>query len=187
MVNISEGKLIIDKKGHEIYYKMFGEAKETLVVLAGGPGCSCKALECLGELTDEGLQVLLYDQLGTGKSDRPDDNSLWTIERFVTEVETVRTKLGLGRIHLYGHSWGGWLGLQYVLDYPHSIKSLILSGTSASIIEYLEGARRHILELPLEVQRTLLKYEGRQEWENPEMAEAAMYFYASVSLSRDQL
>ena len=28
--------------------------------------------------------------------------------RYVREVETVRRTLGLGQVHLLGHSWGGW-------------------------------------------------------------------------------
>jgi Predicted hydrolases or acyltransferases (alpha/beta hydrolase superfamily) len=48
-----------------------------------------------------------FDQLGTGASDRPTDPALWTIQRYVEEVEAVRKALGLGRVHLLGHSWGG--------------------------------------------------------------------------------
>ncbi|MBW2617438.1 MAG: proline iminopeptidase-family hydrolase [Deltaproteobacteria bacterium] len=177
MPEVKEGRLAIDEAGHEVFYKLFGQGAQTLVGLAGGPGCSHDYIAGLGELAEGDLQVLLYDQLGTGKSDRPEDESLWRIERFSQEVETLRTKLGLGRIHLYGHSWGGWLAQQYALDYPDGLKSLILAGTSASIAEYLASARRHLLSLPRHIQRTLLKYEARQDWDNPEMAEAALPFY----------
>jgi len=178
MVSIREGRIIIDEAGHEIYYKLFGDGSETLMGLAGGPGCSHEYLLRLGELAGGDLQVLLYDQLGSGQSDRPDDNSLWNINRFAAEVNTVRIELGLRRVHLFGHSWGGWLALQTTLDYPEGIKSLICAGTSASVIEVLEGQTRQRLELPQDVQRTLLKYEGLQDWDNLEMREASMEFYA---------
>ena len=58
-------------------------------------------LSRLGELAGDGVQVLLYDQLGSGKSDRPDDPSLWVVPRFVEELETVRPKLELGPVHLW--------------------------------------------------------------------------------------
>jgi pimeloyl-ACP methyl ester carboxylesterase len=53
--------------------------------------------------------IVFYDQLGRGKSDRPDDPSRWRIDRFVAEVGAVRRGLGLEKVHVLGHSWGGWL------------------------------------------------------------------------------
>ena len=95
-----EGRLAVDTAGHEIYYRLFGSGSETLVGLHGGPGADHRYLSRLGELAGDGLQVLLYDQLGSGKSDRPDDSSLWVVPRFVEELEKVRTELGLGQMHL---------------------------------------------------------------------------------------
>ena len=65
--------------------------------------------------------VVFYDQLGCGQSDQPDDRSLWHIDRFVAEVDTVRHALGLERVHLLGHSWGGWLAIEYMLARPQGI------------------------------------------------------------------
>jgi proline iminopeptidase len=87
-----------------------------------------------------------FDQLGTGKSDRPEDPSLWTITRYVEETETVRKALGLGKVHMLGQSWGGWLGIEYALTYPENLQSLILENTAADIphliseLERLRGA-----------------------------------------------
>ena len=72
------------------------------------PWADHRYLTRLGELAGDGLQVLLYDQLGSGKSDVLDDPALWVVPRFVEELETVRTALGLGRVHLMGQSWGGF-------------------------------------------------------------------------------
>ena len=83
-----EGRLAVDEAGHEIYYRLFGEGPETLVGLHGGPGADHRYLARLGELAGDGIQVLLYDQLGSGKSDVPDDASLWIVPRFVEELET---------------------------------------------------------------------------------------------------
>ena len=80
-------------------------------------------------MVDKGYRVVTYDQLGCGRSDRPKDPSLWRIERYVEEVETVRKAMGLGRIHLLGHSWGGWLAIEYALKYRKSLRSLVLSNT----------------------------------------------------------
>jgi len=59
-----EGRLTVDEAGHEIYYRLFGEGPETLVGLHGGPGSHHLGIERLGEVADDSLQVLLYDQLG---------------------------------------------------------------------------------------------------------------------------
>ena len=61
---------------------------------------------------------MLYDQLGCGDSDRPDDDSLWTLDLFVSEVQAVRDALGLDRVHLLGTSWGGMLAQEYALTRP---------------------------------------------------------------------
>src|SRR5262249_49549050 len=80
-----------------------GKGGEALFLLNGGPGIPCDYLrDPLLPLVEAGYRVVTYDQLGTGESDKPKDKSLWTIGRYVEEVETVRQTLGLGRIHLLG-------------------------------------------------------------------------------------
>ena len=77
-----------------------------------GPGLTHEYLEpCDSWLPAAGVEYYYYDQLGSHYSDQPDDPDLWEIDRFVDEVEQVRTALGLGRddFFLYGHSWGGLL------------------------------------------------------------------------------
>ena len=69
-MNARTGRLTIDSVGHEINYRLVGDAPETLVCLHGGPGSSMSYLRRLEELADDRLQVLLYDQLGGGDSDR---------------------------------------------------------------------------------------------------------------------
>ena len=68
-----------------------------------------------------------------GASDRPDDPGLWTLARYVEEVEIVRTTLDLGRVHLFGQSWGTWLGIEYALGHPDAFRTLILSAGAADI------------------------------------------------------
>ena len=63
---------------------------------------------------------------GPALPDRPTDPKLWTITRYVAETEAVRQALGLGKVHLLGHSWGGWLAIEYALTHPEALKTLIL-------------------------------------------------------------
>ena len=79
---------------------------------------------------------------GAAARTRPDDTSLWTVDRFVTEVDQVRAALGLDRCHLLGQSWGGWLAIDYMARGPAGIAGLVLASTSASIAQFVAGARR---------------------------------------------
>jgi proline iminopeptidase len=116
--------------GHEVVTYSYGSGSEVLFLLNGGPGLPSLYLrEPMLPLLAQGYRVVTYDQLGCGASDRPTDPALWTMKRYVGEVETVRKALGLGPVHLLGHSWGGWLGIDYALTHPKSLKSFILSNT----------------------------------------------------------
>lgn len=121
--------------------------------------------------------VIFYDQLGCGRSDQPDDPSLWQIERFVSEVSTVRNALGLEQIHLLGHSWGGWLAIEYMLTQPSGVVSLTLSSTSASTPEFIAEATRLKTELPQDVYNTLEHYEASGELHHPDYQAAVGEFY----------
>jgi proline iminopeptidase len=178
MAEEREGKLTIDEAGHEIYYRLFGGGEETLVGLHGGPGADHRYLARLGELAGDGLQVLLYDQLGSGKSDRPDDSSLWVVPRFVEELETVRTSLELGRVHLYGQSWGGMLALQYALDHPEGVKSLVLSNTGASTAEIYRSMTQLKLDLGAEIFVQMVVDEAKGDLETAEYKDRTMQLFA---------
>ena len=119
-----------------------------LLVLHGGPGSAHCALEGLGALAERGRRVVLYDQLGCGKSDRPDDPSLWTVETFVDQLRSVREGLGLERLHLFGSSWGGMLALEYALTQPDGLMSLVLNSTPTSAPRWAREAKRLHDELP---------------------------------------
>lgn len=168
MATEHEGRLAVDEAGHEIYYRLFGEDDETLVGLHGGPGADHRYLSRLGELASDGLQVLLYDQLGSGKSDVPDDSSLWVVPRFVEELETVRTALGLGPVHLMGQSWGGILALQYALDHPEGVRSLVLSNTGSSVNEIFRGMTQLRLDLGADLFTRMVMREGQGDAESDE-------------------
>jgi proline-specific peptidase len=168
MASTTEGRLVIDEAGHEICYRLSGSGGETLVGLHGGPGADHRYLRGLERLAGPDLAVLLYDQLGSGESDRPDDPSLWVVPRFVAELESVRAQLELGRMHLLGQSWGGILALQYALDHPEGIKSLILSNTGASVPQIFAGMSRLRLELGPELFATMSKHEGAGTFTAPE-------------------
>ncbi len=127
-MTIREG--YIDFKGYKTWYEIHGDLSTgvtPLLLLHGGPGYPHYHLQTLEELANNGIPVIFYDQLGCGRSDRPDDASLWTIELFVEEIDAIRDALELSSLHILGHSWGGTLALEYMFTKPKGVEKLILS------------------------------------------------------------
>ena len=152
-----------------VWYEMAGDGKETVVLLHGGPGASSDYLAPLMCLADEGYRVVRYEQLGSRRSDKPDDPSLWQVDRFVDELEMVRQALGLDRMHVLGQSWGVFLALAYALrDHNQQhLCSLILSSGAASTAECVAGMQRLRAQLPLADQDVLARYEATGDTGHP--------------------
>jgi proline iminopeptidase len=147
----------------------FGEGDEVVFCLNGGPGLPCDYLrEAHSCLVDSGYRVVAFDQLGTGASSRPEDASLWTIERYVAETETVRSALGLGEVHLLGHSWGGWLAIDYALAHPEALRSLILEDTVADMPHLISELDRLRGALGPETVAMMQRHEAEGTFDHPE-------------------
>ncbi len=70
--------------GYKVVVYSFGSGDDVLLCLNGGPGLPCDYLrESHAPLADAGYRVVAFDQLGCGASDKPDNDSLWTITRYV--------------------------------------------------------------------------------------------------------
>jgi proline iminopeptidase len=163
--------------GFRLFYKVFGSSENALLCLHGGPGAIHDYLVPLGELAADGIKVVLYDQLGCGRSQRPEDTSLYRIDYGVEEVEGVRQALGLGKMNLFGNSYGGALALQYALKYQRNLKKLIICSGLTSVPETVAEMKRLKTLLPKDVQDTMAKYEAVEDYQNPEYLKAVEVFY----------
>ena len=172
-----EGRLEVEG-GYTIAYRVYGSGSRTLVGLHGGPGPSSAYIERLNEVLGEDMRLVLYDQLGSGDSDWPEDPSLWQVQRFIDELETVRTTLELGSVSLYGQSWGGMLALAYALDFPQNVEALVLSNTYANGRAYLLDISDHRVSLGAERHAAMLRHEGAGTLEDPEYLDAVAELYA---------
>jgi proline-specific peptidase len=173
-MRVDEG--YIDVPGGRVWYRSVGEGGTPLLCLHGGPGFTHYYLEALEVLADR-RQVIFYDQLGCGKADRPDDVSLWTVDRFVEELAQVRAALGLDRLHLFGSSWGGMLAMQYVLDRRPDLVSLVLCGSPASMIRWVTDCDELLAAQPAEVRDVLREHEAAGFTGCPEYQAAMLAFY----------
>jgi proline iminopeptidase len=158
----------VSVNGYKVVAYSFGTGNEVLFCVNGGPGLPCDYLrEAHSCLIDQGFRVVAFDQLGTGASDRPTDDSLWTIKRYVHETELVRKALDLGPVHLLGHSWGGWLSIEYALTFPSAIKTLILSSTVADIPQLRSELDRLRGALGSETVAMMQGYEAEGRFDHP--------------------
>jgi proline iminopeptidase len=121
----------VDANGVMIYYEEFGNEKP-LMIVHGGPGASHDYfLPYLLPLARY-YRLIFIDERGSGKSERLEDVKLYTVENMAEDVEAVRKALGLGKMNLLGHSYGGVLAEAYALKYQEYLSHLILCSTFSS-------------------------------------------------------
>lgn len=168
----------IDVPGGPVWYRISGTGPGLpLLALHGGPGGTSCGFVPLEELGDE-RPVIRYDQLGSGRSGRPDDVSLWEVPRFIEALHVLRTELDLGEFHLLGHSWGGALAAAYVLEKgTEGIASLTLSSPLLSTPLWIDDANFLRRQLPRQVQETLARHEAAGTLESAEYKAASEEFY----------
>jgi proline-specific peptidase len=154
------------------------DARLPLLCLHGGPGANWLHLKPYEALADE-RRVVFYDQIGSGNSglEEPHEVSIWQPELFVEEVGAVREALGLERVHVLGHSWGGMLGMQYAAEQPEGLVSLIVESSPPSVPDWMPEVARLRSELPPEVEEMLREHEEAGTTDSPEYEEASMVFY----------
>ncbi|MFN7544054.1 MAG: proline iminopeptidase-family hydrolase [Acidobacteriota bacterium] len=159
-----------------IWYRIHGDGKQTpLVVLHGGPGGTSCSLFPLAAMPNR--KVVFYDQLGSGRSGRPADRRLWNVDRFVEELHSLRQKLGLKRMHLLGHSWGGALAAAYVLSKGSAgIDSLILASPLINTEDWLRDAAELKKQLPAATQQAMAQHEAAGTTDHPEYRAAEAEF-----------
>jgi proline iminopeptidase len=159
-----------------------------VLLLHGGPGGTHEFFLCFdGYLPPERIEYIYYDQLGSYYSDQPSDTSLWTIDRFVEEVEQVRKALDLNEDNFYllGQSWGGILAMEYALKYQENLKGLIISNMMASIPEYNQYAQQVLgPRMDPAVYSEIKQIEAMKDFTNPRYMELLMNHYYTEHLVR---
>jgi proline iminopeptidase len=160
----------------EIWYKISGHGRGTPVItLHGGPGFAHDYLEPL-EILGVDRKIVFYDQLGSGRSDWPKNISLWTIDRFVDELEFIRIALKIDRFHLFGSSWGAMLGMDYYLKYPDAVESVAFKSPCLSAKLWAEDAKKLCRQMGEEWNRLTAAHEAAGTTDSSEYKEAKESF-----------
>ncbi|HEY7024800.1 MAG TPA: proline iminopeptidase-family hydrolase [Candidatus Limnocylindrales bacterium] len=168
----------VDVTGGRVWFRRFGDSSQMpVLILHGGPGSASDYMQPLAERLGKHRPAIVYDQLGCGRADHPDDDSLWTVDRSVEELDQVREALDLDECYLLGHSWGGWLSIDYMAREPQGIEKLVLASTSASIPQFMAEARKLIDAMPEPARSTIIELGAREEFDNPDYLAAVDVFY----------
>jgi proline-specific peptidase len=167
--------------GYKTYYRIVGECdtgRLPILALHGGPGSAHYYVTSLDDIAERyGRAVIYYDQMSCGKSKSPALPDQWSAEFFEDELRVVRRELGLDRIHLWGHSWGGMLAMQYATHRPAGIASMVVASGPASLDLWLEEANRLRGYLPVDMQKALVQADEDGDYERPEVKAASDEYY----------
>jgi proline iminopeptidase len=114
--------------GHEIFYELAGNPKGTpVMMLHGGPGGgSSPGMRRFHD--PQKWLIVLHDQRGAGRSKPHLELRGNTTQDLVDDVERLREHLKLGKVHLFGGSWGSTLALAYAEKHPQNVASMVLRG-----------------------------------------------------------
>jgi len=115
--------------GVELYFRVVGSGRDTIVVLHGGAmGLSLDYLAPDLEPLAGAHTLVFYDQRGAGRSTLVSDPERMQVDRHVADLEAVRQHFSIDRMTLLGHSWGAGLAALYATQHPQRVSRLVLVG-----------------------------------------------------------
>lgn len=156
-----------DSDGVKIAYRVFGVGTP-LIVLNGGPGRSSDSFTYLAERLNEHTQrqIILFDQRGTGRSKLAELNDQTVrLDLMVQDLENLRKHLGINKISLLGHSFGGMYAMAYAAQFPAHVEHLILSCSGGIDLSWQSYVHHNML--------SRLTKEAREKyvfWTSPEQS-----------------
>lgn len=113
-----------------LFYQKFGSGTP-IVIVHGGPGLDQSYLQPQMQELAKHFEVIFYDQRGSGKSLKTKINESYiNTHQFVDDLERLRIGLGIKKMVLMGHSWGGFLAMYYAVMHPNQVSRLILLDTA---------------------------------------------------------
>jgi len=155
-------------RGYQTYYRIVGDPnpnKAPLLLIHGGPGSSHNYFELLDDYAKTGRQLIMYDQIGCGKSSLPEDESWYVKENWAAELAALREYLHLDEVHLSGQSWGGMLEMYYLTEFdPKGVKSVMINSSPASIKLWIQEQRRLLTYLSPEDQAAIARAEALNDF-----------------------
>lgn len=164
---LKPGEGYVAVNGGRVWYRVIGEGKGTPLLLThGGPGGTSSSFYLFSPLGND-RPIILFDQLGSGRSDHHEDTTLMTVQNFVEQVAALKNELGLREFYLHGHSWGTALALEYYDKYPEGVKAIIFNSPYFNTRMWKADADSLILTLPDSIQEAISEGEVSGNFESP--------------------
>jgi proline iminopeptidase len=171
-MQVADGRIAVP--GGSVFWRRFGNGSGVpLLVIHGGPGLTSGYLEPFTALSDT-RSVFMWDQLDCGRSDCPKNRDLWTLERFVDELDLVRAALTPGAVHILGHSWGTTLAMEWLVTRrPRGIASVTFASPCLSTPRWIADARALVARLSPDAQAAIAEAERTGNFQSPGYQAAA--------------
>jgi proline iminopeptidase len=122
--------------GQKLYYVTLGRGTP-VIFMHGGLGFDHQYFRPFVDPLEDSATVVYYDQLGHGRSDRPANFNDITLARLSADCDGLATVLGFDKFVLVGHSFGGFIALDFALRYPNRLAGLVLSCTAADLASFV--------------------------------------------------
>lgn len=173
---LKEKQGFVNVTGGKIWYYIMGSGdKAPLLCMHGGPGGTSRGFYHLSELSKD-RSIILFDQLGSGRSEFHRDSTLLKVDLFVEQVKAIQTELQLDGFYLVGSSWGTALALEYYTKYPKGVKGIIFNSPYFSTKVWTEDAQKLIEQLPDSIQNAIRKAENDSLFNTDSYANANRFF-----------
>jgi len=179
-----EGYVTVE--GGKIWYRILGDGKKTpLLMMHGGPGGTHRSFYQLEPLAQE-RPLILFDQLGSGKSGFHKDTALLKVDKFVDQVQALRQALELKEVYLHGHSWGTALALETYLAHPEGVKAIVFNSPYFSTAIWEADADTLITYLPDSIQKAIETGEREENFTSEAYQQANRVFMKNYGVRKER-
>jgi pimeloyl-ACP methyl ester carboxylesterase len=122
-----------------------------VILVHGNPTWGFLYRNFIPPLVGAGYRVVVPDHLGFGRSDKPDDPSVYSLIRHMHRLEALLESLDLHEATVVPQDWGGPFSLYWAVAHPERVRSLFILNTYAH-----RPTREVPIPLPLRMFRTPL-------------------------------
>ena len=134
--------------GVRVWHKLTGPSGAPVIAyLHGGPGYNAYAFEkSAGRFLEESFRVLYIDQRGCGRSGFDGPADAYGMQKTADDIDRIRIAVGVEKLGLIGHSFGGIVAAAYAHRFPKSVSTVVMVDTAPSVgralahqVEFLDG------------------------------------------------
>lgn len=170
----------VQVKGGKIWYRVWGSGDGVpIVMLHGGPGFTSYYLTPLADSLSKERTVIVFDQLGCGRSDQLTDTSLMNMQTHVDQVAALLKELKIETFDLYGHSFGTMLATDFYLQHPENIRSIVLASPCLRTANWISDADTLMMQLPSSIATVLQNFRKGEKQDSLELTNALSLYYSS--------